>query len=436
MVTVMSRFRVRNGLEAEVRNAFLNRPRLVEKVPGFCGIDVMTDAADPSVFLLLTRWTDEETFRAWHKSDGHHHSHEMMPRGLKLDASFTSLTVGISVEDPAGIRNLSDSLEGQTVALSRWLMESDSVFALLLAPDGVIRERSQAAWRLFPPDPAKNFGLTVWDYLKCSDVSHLRELLLGTESPYAGRLLLNLADTEQNPVTFEISLVRHGHSVLMLGTQERRHESHFQNEILKLNNDLSLMMRDAAQANRDLKEANKTIERLARTDGLTGLANRRSLDEAFVREIARAERSGQPLSMILADLDHFKSINDRYGHTAGDQVLICAAKVFGGRLRRYDLAARYGGEELVLLLPGTSADIAISIAERIRREVAAINVPGLDVRFTLSLGVAAWKSGEKPGPFLARADAALYQAKNAGRNRVEAGQSFDASWQPAMAGER
>src|ERR1700689_2967773 len=99
MITVMSRFRVRNGLEAEVRLSFVNRPRLVENAPGFRGLEVMTDAADPTVFLLLTRWTDEASFKTWHCSDAHHQSHRFMPRGLKLDPSFTSLTIGNNIEN-------------------------------------------------------------------------------------------------------------------------------------------------------------------------------------------------------------------------------------------------------------------------------------------------------------------------------------------------
>ena len=83
MVTVISRFRVRNGLEEEVRSAFLNRPRLVEKAAGFCGLEVLTDAADPSVFLLLTRWTDERSFREWHRSDAHHQSHAVNAAGIE-----------------------------------------------------------------------------------------------------------------------------------------------------------------------------------------------------------------------------------------------------------------------------------------------------------------------------------------------------------------
>ena len=122
----------------------------------------------------------------------------------------------------------------------------------------------------------------------------------------------------------------------------------------------------------------------------------------------------------MGDLDRFKSINDQYGHTAGDQVLASAAAVFGKQLRPYDLAARYGGEEFLLLLPGASTDDAIGIAERMRAEIEKVKVPACPRQITISLGVATWIPGEAPEALVARADAALYKAKNTGRNRVEA----------------
>jgi diguanylate cyclase (GGDEF)-like protein len=418
VVTVISRFRVRNGLEEEVRGAFLNRPRLVEKTPGFCGLEVLTDAEDSSVFLLITRWTDEPAFRAWHRSEAHHQSHDMIPQGLKLDATFTSITIGHRIEDPAGAQTLSDALEGQTVGLARWLTESDSVSALLLAPDGRIRARNQASYRDFPLNPAKNLGFSIWDYPACSDLDRLRHKLSDSGAQPDGSLLLNLVDGQENPITLDVGLVRCSGAILLLASKERRYDSQFQTEILTLTNDLSLMMRETSRKNRELNEANETIARLARTDALTGLANRRTLDETFAREIARAERLGGDLSVAFADLDHFKSINDRYGHIAGDEVLARAAAVFKSQSRPYDLAARYGGEEFILVLPGTSAGDAVAIAERIRQEIADLQVPG-GPQITISLGVAGWMPGETPEELIARADAALYQAKNAGRNRVE-----------------
>jgi diguanylate cyclase (GGDEF)-like protein len=284
------------------------------------------------------------------------------------------------------------------------------VFALLLGPDGTIRAQNRAACRIFPPDPAKS----IWDYLACSDTERLRQRL----SDSGG--LLNLMDAQQNAVTFEVRLVPCAGASLLLGTQEHRHDSPFQTEILKLTNDLSVTMRETARKNRELEEANETIARLARTDPLTGLANRRTLDEALQREIARSERLGERLCVIIGDLDHFKSINDQYGHGTGDQALARAAAVFGSRLRPYDLAARYGGEEFVVLLPGSPMDDAIGVAERIRNEVAEIQLTGCPRRITISLGVASWTPGEGPAEFVARADAALYHAKSGGRNRVQA----------------
>ena len=421
MVTAISRFRVRNGLDEEVRQAFLNRPRLVEKAPGFCGLDVLTDASDPSVFLLLTRWTDEASFRTWHGSEAHRQSHELMPKGLKLDSTFTSLTVANGVEDPAGIQNLTDALEGRTMAISQWLMEADAVFALLLGPDGAIRARNRAGYRIFPPDLAKSVALSIWDYLACSDDQILRQRLsdAGTQQDRDGWLLLNLSDGQQTPITLEAGLVRCGKATLLLGTEKTEYNSRYRTEISALTNDLSVMVRESARKNRELEEANETIEKLARTDALTGLANRRALQEALQREVARGERLGERLSVIIADLDHFKSINDQYGHPAGDKVLARAAAVLGNQSRPYDLAARYGGEEFVLLLPGTSTGDAIAISERIRKEVAKIEVPGCPKQITVSLGVAGWLKGETPEEFVARADAALYSAKSKGRNRVE-----------------
>jgi diguanylate cyclase (GGDEF)-like protein len=266
---------------------------------------------------------------------------------------------------------------------------------------------------------AKNFGLSIWDYL-CSDAGHLRQRLSDSGGQYDGHLLLNLADEQQNPITLEVGLVHCSGATLLLGTLEQGHDSRLRTEIFKLGNDLATMMRESVRKNRELKEANATIERLARTDALTGLANRRTLHEVLPREIARAERTGKHLSAIMADLDRFKSINDEFGHIIGDQVLIRAAAVLGSQLRPYDLAARYGGEEFVLLLPETSIDGAIVIAERIRKEVAEIKVTGCPRQITISLGIAGWLTGESPEEFVARADMALYNAKNTGRNRVEA----------------
>jgi diguanylate cyclase (GGDEF)-like protein/PAS domain S-box-containing protein len=172
--------------------------------------------------------------------------------------------------------------------------------------------------------------------------------------------------------------------------------------------------------NKELREANEHILRIAQTDCLTGLANRRTADERMLEETARAERLGCGFSVILADLDHFKSINDEFGHLIGDKVLKATASVLAEQARTYDLPARFGGEEFLVLLPESTLGDAMTIAQRIRTAVAAISVPGVARQITVSVGISTWALGDTPGELVSRADVALYQAKRRGRNRVVA----------------
>jgi diguanylate cyclase (GGDEF)-like protein len=423
LVTVISRFRVRNGSEDEVRDAFVNRPRLVERAAGFRGLEVLTDAADPAIFLLVTRWTDEACYQSWHKGEAHHESHRMIPKGLKLDAAHTQITVGASIEGASVVESLNAAIETQPIALSRWLMDSDAVFAFLLLPDGTIRERNRASHRLFPSSPADGYGIKIWDYLVCADTLRLQQRLTDMENNRGARMLLNLTDAQKNPITLEVGTIPLGGAVLLLGTEENRHDAHFRSEILKLTNDLSTTMRESTRQFRELRQANETIERLARTDHLTGLANRRALAEGMMREIARADRRGGELSVIATDLDNFKTINDKHGHFLADRVLESVAATLGSQLRVYDIAARLGGDEFLLLLSGTSLSEAMAIAERARHEVARIKIPGLLEPISMSMGVAQYMTGENSEQLIARADKALYDAKNEGRNCISAAAS-------------
>jgi len=167
---------------------------------------------------------------------------------------------------------------------------------------------------------------------------------------------------------------------------------------------------------------NKSEER-AKTDTLTGLPNRRALDEFFrVAQIAAMEQD-YPLSVLLIDIDHFKTFNDNFGHGVGDQVLKLMAKVLRERVREIDLPARYGGEELIAVLPGADLATCEAVAERIRRSIAECTItrrstgealPGI----TVSIGVGQFQPGESMADLIDRCDRALYRAKRTGRNRV------------------
>jgi diguanylate cyclase (GGDEF)-like protein len=172
-------------------------------------------------------------------------------------------------------------------------------------------------------------------------------------------------------------------------------------------------------ANRDLQAVLAGEQVKARTDTLTGLANRRHFFDLAAHMVAESRRYGTPLSIVMFDIDHFKRLNDEYGHPAGDRVLQCVARMAREHLRVSDVVARYGGEEFVAALPHTSGEHALAAVEKLRARIPACGGPGvIDAGVTISAGVAEMAGPSEPlEELVRRADAALYEAKRAGRDR-------------------
>ena len=193
---------------------------------------------------------------------------------------------------------------------------------------------------------------------------------------------------------------------------------------------IRLQKSELERSNRRLAESNRMLERLSFLDGLTGVPNRRYFDEFLAREWRRSVREGLPITLLMADIDHFKKFNDRYGHQAGDECLTRVARVLQDCLQRPgDLAARYGGEEFALVLPQTDEAGAARVARRVRREVRALGIPHQDWTpgmVTISLGAATLRPGGDQGmeELVRASDQALYLAKSRGRDRwVAAGEN-------------
>jgi diguanylate cyclase (GGDEF)-like protein len=174
-----------------------------------------------------------------------------------------------------------------------------------------------------------------------------------------------------------------------------------------------------AMANLQLREQ---LRQQSIRDPLTGLFNRRYLEETMERELARSIRNGQPLAVVAIDVDHFKRFNDTHGHEAGDQVLVELARLLRESVRNTDIACRYGGEEFVLLMPDSPPAIAIERVETLRAQVSALRLQfgaGRNEPLTISIGLAtAPQDGHRADVLLRNADTALYAAKAGGRNRL------------------
>jgi len=184
--------------------------------------------------------------------------------------------------------------------------------------------------------------------------------------------------------------------------------------------------REVAKRTSELRKANERLRELAIKDPLTGIYNRRYFYERMQEELSRARRSRTPVSCLLIDLDNFKQINDTYGHLTGDNMLIETAKILKRNIRREDVLARYGGEEFVILLVGADGDTALSIAERIRKDIEAglakkLREEGKEAKITASIGVSEFYTPDEEiewGDIINRADTALYEAKRSGKNAV------------------
>lgn len=197
-------------------------------------------------------------------------------------------------------------------------------------------------------------------------------------------------------------------------------QDHEHRELVALRGELERRVEERTLA---LQEANARLAVASRTDALTGLPNRRGFVEASEAELERFRRSGRPFTIVLADVDHFKAVNDRFGHATGDEALRAVASAIRANLRAQDVVARWGGEEFILLLPETAEAGGVRAAEFVREQVAASRIALADesLQMTLSLGVSEHRAERTLDATLAAADRALYRAKESGRNRVLAG---------------
>ena len=211
---------------------------------------------------------------------------------------------------------------------------------------------------------------------------------------------------------FDCYIINEDGLYLLAGSHRPPEKEEYYRELTKLNNQLANKTRKLTRKNLELKKSREIIEKLLRTDELTGISNRRAFNEFFEKIYSLARRHDSPLSLVIIDLDDFKIINDTYGHKTGDQVLKTTGKLLADNIRQEDMAARIGGDEFTVLLPNTKEEETAEFVRRLNLELEKLNLNEISQKLSASFGVAELNEKETMDEFFRRADKNLYIAKD------------------------
>lgn len=259
MILALSRFLVVNGMEEQVIAAFRSRPHLVEGAPGFLGMEVFRDRHDSRAFYLATRWSDERCFREWHGSEAHRHSHQGIPRGLKLDPSFTEVRELERIDEPDGAPH---RIADASLLFGRFLEQTRGTLFLHCAADGTILACNPAVAELLGTTAPALVRQPLWSHLTDSDAELLRARTAAAQRRPEERIRLNVCDSANVPHTLECHLDLRPDSFVLVGERDYSGIERLQSELLTLNRDLAVMARERGQALARTQRVEQELERL------------------------------------------------------------------------------------------------------------------------------------------------------------------------------
>lgn len=262
MVVVQSRFRVANGLEASVREAFVARPRLVDVAQGFLGLETFTDAQHPEIFYLITRWVDEGSYKRWHGSADHRHSHAGIPAGLKLDPAFTQVIIGERIE-PSGAAPVLDTIVADSGGLiETFLAHSPSTCCAVVSAEGTVRYCNGALDELLEQREAGATGQPIARFLTEPDAVRVAGWATEGRKTRSTPVLLNFLRRNGMPVTLRCHIDIHGDQIVIIG--EPDHEAHatMQQLLVDLNNQLAVSARENARQKRELEQSHWQLKKI------------------------------------------------------------------------------------------------------------------------------------------------------------------------------
>lgn len=299
-----------------------------------------------------------------------------------------------------------------------------SVAAATLNTDGTLIEANAGFLKLLSSHEPPVVGACAAQFFIGPDFASL----IGSRGGADGEIhrgLLTIGDAMGRTRSLRARVWRVGGQLRVLAEYDVEELERLSAAMFELNREYANAQLQLAQTNLRLQQREAEILALSLRDPLTGVGNRRALEQALALETSRAERTGESLCALMADIDHFKRVNDTYGHEAGDKVLAAFGDLLRRQTRATDVVARFGGEEFVVLMPHTDIERATDTAERIREALASSRFEPLPGPVTVSVGVAELAADESGESLLRRADMALYEAKQSGRNRVVARSTMD-----------
>jgi diguanylate cyclase (GGDEF)-like protein len=308
-------------------------------------------------------------------------------------------------------------------AVARFPPELDSLLAVAAAAideSGALIEANAGFLRLLGPSGTASVGSSTAGFFIQPDFATLARMNGGADGEIHHGLL-TVGDPTGRTQSLRGRVWRARGELRVLAEYDVEELGRLYDAVLSLNSEYADAQSQLARANVALRQRETEILALSLTDPLTGLGNRRGFEQALAAEVSRARRANSKLSVCIADLDHFKYVNDIYGHAVGDAALIAFAELLRRHTRAFDIVARLGGEEFVVLMPHTERGPAAMVAGRLREALANARIEPLRDPVTMSIGVAELVAGETGEALLRRADKALYEAKALGRNLVVTG---------------
>jgi heme-degrading monooxygenase HmoA len=261
VILVFSQFRVANGMEEAVRQAFSNRPHLVEGAPGFLGMEVLRDSDDPSIFLLTTRWSDIESFRTWHGSEAHKLSHCGIPKGLRLDPAYTKVTFLDEIDEDAERVGHETAGDAWTAALVSHAQRSAVLHLLMTDREGGILACNARFADLLGVPQNQLCGQPLSSFLTAPDAVTLYKLMRDSAEEMAESTLLNFVSKEGLPHTLECTVRKQKGGWAVIGNVPFRQQEELQREIMEMNNELAVLAREHASRNKELTAAKRDLEK-------------------------------------------------------------------------------------------------------------------------------------------------------------------------------